>query len=160
MKEAVDKLYGNKVRIRICGILIQEDKILLINHNGVGENGSLWAPPGGGLEFGESSEQTLIREFKEETGLDIAVNEFLFVNEFFAPPLQAIELFFNVSVLGGKLSKGSDPEMTADKQIIQEIRFWNFEAIKAENPKLFHAVLKDSLKPNDLLSRRGHFTHY
>ena len=51
MKEAVDTMYGNRVRVRVCGILIQEDKILLINHKGVGEKGSLWAPPGGGLEF-------------------------------------------------------------------------------------------------------------
>ncbi len=160
MKEAVDTIYGNRVRIRICGILIQEDKILLINHNGVGEKGSLWAPPGGGLEFGESSEQTLIREYKEETGLDIVVNEFLFVNEFFAPPLQAIELFFQVGILGGIISKGFDPEMTADKQIIQELRYWKFEDILLENPLLFHTIVRNSKNPKDLLSRRGHFTHF
>ena len=33
----------------------------------------LWQMPGGGLEFGESPEQTAVREAKEELGIDIAV---------------------------------------------------------------------------------------
>jgi ADP-ribose pyrophosphatase YjhB (NUDIX family) len=31
----------------------------------------LWWLPGGGIDFGEAPEDTLVREFKEETGLEI-----------------------------------------------------------------------------------------
>ncbi len=156
-KEEIENLYGNRVRVRVCGICIQEDKILLINHKGIGEKGSLWAPPGGGINFGESAEETLVREYAEETGLKIAVKEFLFVNELFIPPLQAIELFFRVEIINGKMTIGSDPEMKADRQIIQELRYWNFKEIVQEDPLLFHSILRNGKKGDELLSLSGYF---
>lgn len=52
------------------GILIQDGKVLLTqNHSGPYQG--LWGLPGGGIEFGESPEDTLQREFLEETGLSI-----------------------------------------------------------------------------------------
>ena len=69
MKEVVKSVYGNRVRARACGICIHRGEILLVKHTGLGPEGVLWAPPGGGIEFGESAEDSLKREFKEETGL-------------------------------------------------------------------------------------------
>lgn len=88
--------FGNKLRIRVCGICIEENKILLVRHHSIGQSGILWAPPGGGMVYGETSEAALVREFVEETGLDIQVEHFLCVNEYLTPPLHAIELFFMV----------------------------------------------------------------
>ena len=48
------------------------DKILLIKRATVPFKG-YWALPGGRLDPGETVEQTVVREAKEETGLDIAV---------------------------------------------------------------------------------------
>ncbi len=155
MKSEVEKVYGNRVRVRVCGICIKENKILLIRHVGVGEKGSLWAPPGGGLDFGEPVEQTLIREYQEETGLDIEVKEFLFTNEYLAPPLHAIELFFRIEIKGGIMAKGTDPEMSEQKQIIQELRYWHFEDICLQEPLLFHAVLRNVKNPEQLLGFHG-----
>ncbi len=159
IKEEVDNLYGNRVRVRVCGICVQEDKILLIHHKGVGEKGSLWAPPGGGLDFGESAEQTLIREYKEETGLEIAVKEFLFVNEYFAAPLHAVELFFRIEITGGILAKGSDPEMRSNRQIIQELRYWSMEEIALQEPLFFHSVLVTRKTIGELLHPAGFFSN-
>jgi 8-oxo-dGTP diphosphatase len=39
--------------------------------------------PGGGLEFGEGTKDCLIREFKEETGLDVEVIKHLYTTDFF-----------------------------------------------------------------------------
>ncbi len=155
MRAEVEKVYGNRVRVRICGICIKEGQILLINHKGIGEKGQLWAPPGGGLDFGESVEQTLIREYQEETGLDIEVKEFLFTNEFLAPPLHSIELFFRIEIKGGILTKGKDPEMDEHRQIIQEIRFWHFEEISKQDPLIFHHILKNVKSAEALLQFRG-----
>ena len=159
IKEDVDNLYGNRVRVRVCGICVQENKILLIHHTGVGKKGSLWSPPGGGLDFGESAEQTLIREYKEETGLDILVKEFLFVNEYLEAPLHAIELFFRVEITGGMLAKGVDPEMGANKQIIQELRYWSLEDLSLQDPLLFHSTLLNRQNISELLTKTGFFSN-
>jgi 8-oxo-dGTP diphosphatase len=48
------------------------DKLLLIKRATVPFKG-YWALPGGKAEPGETVEQTIVREVKEETGLDIAI---------------------------------------------------------------------------------------
>ena len=53
-------------------ITFPPDKILLIKRATVPFMG-YWALPGGRVDPGETVEQTVVREVKEETGLDIAV---------------------------------------------------------------------------------------
>ena len=49
-----------------------EDKILLVKRDTVPFKG-YWALPGGRMDPGETVEQTVVRESKEETGLDVQV---------------------------------------------------------------------------------------
>ncbi len=49
-------------------ILLQEDRVLLVNHY---HAPWVWTLPGGGIEKDESPEAAAIREVKEETGLDL-----------------------------------------------------------------------------------------
>jgi 8-oxo-dGTP pyrophosphatase MutT (NUDIX family) len=83
---------------RVAGILIRDGKILLqkLPH----EPG--FAFPGGHAELGETSQETLIREFKEEIGADIVVNELKWVGENFFPwdgrPCHQICLYYLVSL--------------------------------------------------------------
>jgi 8-oxo-dGTP diphosphatase len=51
-------------------ILCDEDSIVLIKRKNEPYKG-LWALPGGFVEYGETVEEAVIREAKEETGLDI-----------------------------------------------------------------------------------------
>jgi len=48
------------------------DQILLVKRDTVPFKG-YWALPGGRMEPGETVEQTVVREVKEETGLDVAI---------------------------------------------------------------------------------------
>ncbi|RYF50773.1 MAG: NUDIX domain-containing protein, partial [Cytophagaceae bacterium] len=117
-RQEVITLYGNRLRLRVCGLYCQKDQLLMVRHRGIGPTDTFWCPPGGGAQFGEAAPDALIREFAEETGLDVQVGELLFVNEFMQPPLHALELFFRVDALGGQLLAGTDPEMSPDGQII------------------------------------------
>lgn len=130
MDRSVQEIYGNRVRVRICGICQVEDRLLLINHSGL-TDGSFWAPPGGGMDFGHSAQENLVREFMEETGLEVEVGSLLFVTELVRLPLHAVELFFSVTLKGGTLKAGHDPEMGTAQQLIQEARFMTFQEIDA-----------------------------
>jgi 8-oxo-dGTP diphosphatase len=121
--EIIEK-FGNKLRLRVCGICIIDQKILLVKHHAINSSGIYWAPPGGGLVYGESIHQCLQREFKEEANLDIEIQEFLFYNEYLKLPLHAVELFFRVKPLfPQKAELGIDPELDQEKQILTELKW-------------------------------------
>ncbi len=128
--------FKNKLRVRVMGLLVEDDALLLIRHKELGPRKTFWMPPGGGVNFRESCEDALIREFMEETGLHVEVGEFRFVNEFRNDELHAVELFFTVFRKSGKLMKGIDPE--EKDQIIEEVKFLKWKEIDALSKDLKH----------------------
>ena len=63
-----------KFHITVKGIVVLDNKILLLKRVKPSTDGlGFWELPGGGLEYGETHNQALIRELKEETGLDIVI---------------------------------------------------------------------------------------
>ncbi len=148
-------IYEGKVRVRACGILIQENKVLLLKHEGLGPAGHLWSPPGGGIEFDETAETTLKKEFIEETNLEIEVKEFLFVNEYRDKRHHAIELFFRVEKMGGELKLGFDPEM--EHQILSEIAFFTIDELKKLSGESLHSCLQNIQTMKDLFELTGYY---
>jgi ADP-ribose pyrophosphatase YjhB (NUDIX family) len=61
--------------VRAYGILIHNDEVALVRSSNPQHNPPLWWLPGGGIDFGETPEETLVREFKEETGLSVGEPE-------------------------------------------------------------------------------------
>lgn len=133
--------YGNQLRVRVCGICVQNGKFLLINHSGLNESNEFWSPPGGGLQFGETIEACLKREFFEETSTEISIGKFLKVREFLNPPLHAIELYYEVKIESGIVKKGYDPEM--NEQIIKDIQWLSFEEVLEKGEGRFSFVLEE-----------------
>lgn len=156
-KGLLHRKYGGAPRIRVCGILVEDNSVLLIKHRGLGALGELWLPPGGGVEFGNTLEHNLQREFLEETGLMVEICDFLFVSEFLLKPLHAIELFFSVKSIGGELKKGLDPELRADQQIIDEVRMMNFSEINSLKSESLHGILRKCNSTEELLNTHGFF---
>ena len=111
--------------------------------------------PGGGLQFGETLENCLKREFSEETGLDIEIKGFLFFCEFFQMPLHAIELFFLVDAKPGNLVHGTDPEM-GEKQIIQEVKFISWGEINRLTPVSRHGIFNIVSESSKIVDLKGH----
>lgn len=71
----------NRFTLRVYGILTVDEKILLVEERI--NDFSFTKFPGGGLEFGEGIQDCLIREFKEETGIDIEVGKHVYTTDFF-----------------------------------------------------------------------------
>ena len=155
MEKKIIEKFGNRLRVRVCGILIEHDSILLVRHRSISKKGILWAPPGGGMHFGESAEESLEREFEEETGLKVKVVRFLFTHEFLDPPLHAIELFFEVKKIAGVLRKGSDPEMNIDEQIIEQVSFLEIDKMKKIHADSLHYVLRNIGQLEDFFKLKG-----
>lgn len=154
---SMKKKFGGKVRIRVCGVCIVDEQILMVKHRGLGERGFLWIPPGGGVEYGSSLDQNLIREFKEETGLEIKVTKFLFIHEYLMPPIHAIELFYEVKRLAGKIITGYDPEFTTSDQIIEQVKYMSFEELNKTHPYEKHQIFGHCRSLNRLLNLSGYF---
>ena len=58
----------------VCGILIWNDKVLIGKRKLTNEHlPGKWEFPGGKMEEGETYDETIIREFKEELDIDISV---------------------------------------------------------------------------------------
>ena len=57
--------------------MIEKDNKILIAKRLYGEHAGLWEFPGGKYEEGESGEETIIREIREEFDADIEVRSFL-----------------------------------------------------------------------------------
>ena len=65
MKDILFDVDGVLFSYRVGGVLIKDNKILLT------KGGDDYSLPGGHSQIGETSRETIIREFKEETGLDV-----------------------------------------------------------------------------------------
>ena len=153
----INQTYGNKLRVRVCGFLVKDNCLLMVKHKNLGPENELWIPPGGGLNFSESLEESLEREFIEETGLVIQVRDFLFIHEFISPPLHAIEIFFKVELVEGSIKIGSDPDLAVAHQIINEVRFLSFSKIISKGLKKIHQIFRYCNSVEELLSLKGHF---
>ena len=149
--------YADKLRVRVCGICIVEGKLLLVKHGQTVGNKVFWSPPGGGLTYGETMQECLKRELLEETGLHVKVNRFLFVNEFLEPPLHALEFFFEVSITAGELATGSDPEVTQEQQLIEQVQWLSIKDILAIPLSDKHRILQHLISLDDLLGMDHYF---
>jgi ADP-ribose pyrophosphatase len=100
-------------------IAVQDDKVLLVKE--VLENGKeYWIFPGGGVEFGESTEDAAVREMKEEIGLSVKIDHFVGFKEVIRKEFEyhTIVFFYMAEPLG--------EVVISDKKIL-EARYFTLE---------------------------------
>ena len=132
-------LRNDRPRVRVAGIVIQENSILLIQH--IKNEKKYWLVPGGGVDWGESLEDALIREYKEETNLDIEVKEFLFFSEAISPDKNkhVINLYFLV-----KIKNNSEIMEIGNETNLSDLRYVSEEEI--QNIKLYPNIKEQLIK--------------
>jgi mutator protein MutT len=112
-KQKVKRLYPAQPTVGVGAIIIKDSKILLEKRkNSPGKN--KWSIPGGLVDLGESLEQAVIREVKEETRLDVAKVELVDVidhvelDEERKVKYHFIIIDYQVKVLRGNAQAASD----------------------------------------------------
>jgi len=156
ISKEIESKFGHQLRIRVNGVLIEEDKILMAKHK-MGNGKEFWSTPGGGMNYGSNAKENLKREFLEETGLEIAVEEFLFVNEFLSPPLHAMEYFFQVKRISGNVLLGHDPELDENSQILSEIRWMTMSDLVCIEKNSIHRIFWEIKSLPELGLCKGYF---
>jgi len=107
------------IRIRVAGILIKDNEILLVRHEKNQKN--YWLLPGGGIEFGETAEAALAREFQEEVGLKIKIGKLVLVHDSVPTDLhrQVLNLYFLVT------AEKFEIQVTTD-EVLKDAQFYPF----------------------------------
>ncbi len=94
--------------VSVDAVIIKDSEILLIKR-GVEPYKEFWATPGGYVSWDESAEESVTREVKEETGLDVTRTTLVCVRS--SPsrhPKQVINLVYIVEVSDKNARHGDD----------------------------------------------------
>lgn len=102
-------------RVRAAGILVENDRMLLVRDGTLATGEPYFIPPGGGLELSDATlVHCLCREVFEETGLRMAAGEPIYIKEFLEPERDThhVEIFFLAS---RSAAEPGDAEATPDR---------------------------------------------
>ena len=133
------KKYTGKTATAI--IPFPKDKILLIKRNTVPFKG-YWALPGGRMDPGETVEQTIVREVREETGLDVTivckVGEYVEKGVKDNVEYEYYPTCFEVKPVGGEIRKQVSE--------IQEIKLFSLNELPKPLAFVHEQMIKDYVK--------------
>jgi 8-oxo-dGTP diphosphatase len=121
-----------------AGALVETDGQVVLVRRGVEPKAGYWSLPSGYVEADELAEAAAIREMKEETGLEIELEDLLGVYSFGREPQTGVLILYSGHTVGGELRAGDDAQevrtfapadMPADDQIafhthLQALRDW------------------------------------
>jgi 8-oxo-dGTP diphosphatase len=147
----LSRQYPKKPVVGVGAVILEGDKILLEKRKNEPSKGK-WSVPGGLVELGESVEQAVIREVKEETGLEVYeprlvdVVNYVSLGERGAVMYHYVIVDYLVAVKSGKPKAASDadalkwvPFSEVEEYDLTESfrRFFRRNRQKLENPTLY-----------------------
>ena len=102
-----------------CHALIRQGEQILLVQRKRPPFAGCWSLPGGSVELGETVEEALIREVREETGLEVRVSRLLgYADGIQRDPEGRVQyhhviLYFEAHVTGGRLQAADDAAQVA-----------------------------------------------
>jgi 8-oxo-dGTP diphosphatase len=95
-----------KPRVGSAGVLIEDDKLMM----GLSKKWNCWVIPGGGVDFMESYKDTVVREIREETGIEVVWEKMIDIFEVLYKPTDnhRVIIYSNVRRVGGTIKPGDD----------------------------------------------------
>jgi 8-oxo-dGTP diphosphatase len=134
-------------RIGVFALIFDEDqRVLLARRRDI----DWWNLPGGGVEHGETVEQAVRREVREETGLEVEVN--YLVGVYSKPQKQEVVLTFNCRTVGGILTATEESRTCcyfATDNLPTKTLPKHRQRIEDALLNLPHAILRDQLSSSE-----------
>ena len=86
-------------RVNVRGIIYKDGKLFCqkLKNSHTLHSSEFWSTPGGGLDFGESLREGLVREMVEETGVTPEIGNLLFIQQFMDGEREQLEFFYHIT---------------------------------------------------------------
>lgn len=132
-------------------LITENGKLLLVSNDG-----DFWYTPGGRLEKEETLTECIVREVKEETGIQVVPQKMLLIEDFFDKEnkVQKIEMSFTADIMCGQLSSNWRDQGGS----VKFAKFFSLEEIK-DMKKMVPEFLKEGkwkrLGKNPYMGSRG-----
>lgn len=109
---SVDRFRPRAPIAAASALVFRRDRVLLVKRR-VEPNRGRWGLPGGAIELGEAARDTVVREAREETGLDVAVTRLVDVVDVIVPREDRPDFHYVLAVfrarpVGGRIRAASD----------------------------------------------------
>lgn len=125
-----------------AAILTHKDKILIARRKGTDREGGKWEFPGGKIRKAESPRGCLIREMKEEFGINVSVGDFFGESTFSYEHGTIRLLAYRTSWIDGRLSLNAH----ADYRWVSPIQLEDFEFAAADIPFVKKLQQKETVR--------------
>jgi ADP-ribose pyrophosphatase YjhB (NUDIX family) len=134
--------------VRVYGILIDDQNRLLVSDEFI--RGDYFTKlPGGGLEFGEGTRDCLVREYMEETGIEVSIKSHLYTTDFFQISAfnntdQIISIYYTVEAISNtelirtstKAFDFTEDQISDNTKCAESFRWVSIDAVSEETMSL------------------------
>jgi len=126
------------------GLVLDGERVLLVKES----TDARWTLPGGFLEVGQTPSANIVKEVKEESGLDVEVLRLLGVHDNLtnnqpSAAFQSVKLFFHCRLLGGEIAVSGPEILDAGFFPLDALPEMSMQRSTPEQVALFAALARD-----------------
>jgi 8-oxo-dGTP diphosphatase len=150
----LSRQYPKKPVVGVGAIILNGDQILLEKRKNSPGKGK-WSVPGGLVDLGETAEQAIIREVKEETGLEVYNPRLVDVVSYISLNEKGSVVYHYVIIDYLVTSKGGKPKAASDAEDLKWVPFYEVEQYNlTKSFRHFFQRNRDKLENTSLYFKR------